>query len=140
LGPVPTAGYRYHTPAVGAVTAVSRAVTDGKKTLVDGASMQLHQAKTGCLPRQTRCRHAAAATVREEPRTAPPRDTTTSSSRRCHPRTLGRDGSLEHRRAVSPLPCMMLSGRTTTTSLPTPYQPATATTSPCFTFCPPMNP
>jgi hypothetical protein len=34
LGPVPTAGYRYRTPAVGAVTAVSRAVTNGKKTLV----------------------------------------------------------------------------------------------------------
>jgi hypothetical protein len=33
LGPVPTAGYRYRTPAVGAVTAVSRAVTNSKKTL-----------------------------------------------------------------------------------------------------------
>jgi hypothetical protein len=31
LGPVPTAGYRYRTPAVGAVTAVSRAVTKDKK-------------------------------------------------------------------------------------------------------------
>jgi hypothetical protein len=33
LGPVPTAGYSYRTTAVGAVTAVSRAVTSGKKNL-----------------------------------------------------------------------------------------------------------
>jgi hypothetical protein len=33
LGPVATAGYRYRTPAVAAVTAVYRAVTTGKKTL-----------------------------------------------------------------------------------------------------------
>jgi hypothetical protein len=31
LGPVATAGYRYRTPAVAAVTAVYRAVTNGKK-------------------------------------------------------------------------------------------------------------
>jgi hypothetical protein len=31
LGPVATAGYRYRTPTVAAVTAVYRAVTTGKK-------------------------------------------------------------------------------------------------------------
>jgi hypothetical protein len=31
FGPVATAGYRYRTPAVAAVTAVYRAVTDGRK-------------------------------------------------------------------------------------------------------------
>jgi hypothetical protein len=33
LGPVATAGYRYRTPAVAAVTAVYRAVTNGKENL-----------------------------------------------------------------------------------------------------------
>jgi hypothetical protein len=33
-------GYRYRTPAVGAVTAVSRAVTNGKKTLA-GTPLQV---------------------------------------------------------------------------------------------------
>jgi hypothetical protein len=31
FGPVASAGYRYRTPAIAAVTAVYRAVTDGKK-------------------------------------------------------------------------------------------------------------
>jgi hypothetical protein len=41
LGPVATAGYRYRTPAVAAVTAVYRAVTTGKKNPGNGTKSLL---------------------------------------------------------------------------------------------------